>query len=59
MRDESNGGRGDDRYNFFVCCLSLAKEPLSVQERRITGGKMKVVAKEIRKPLSAPITIRE
>jgi len=57
--NKGDGGRSDARYNFFVCYLSLAKEPLSVAERRITGGKKKVVAKEISKPFSNALITRE
>lgn len=53
MVEEVDGGRGDDRYNFFVSYLSIAKEPLSAKERHITGGKRKVVVHEVSKPLLA------
>jgi hypothetical protein len=38
--------------------LNLHTEPLSAEERALTGGKMKVVAKEVRKPFSASSVIR-
>ena len=53
------GGRSDGRYNFFVCHLLLAKEPLPVKERLVTGGKRKVVVKEVRKPFPSSLRTRE
>ncbi len=55
----TNGGRSDGRYIFFVCTLNLVAEPLSAEERRITGGKYKVVAKEVLKPFSSSLFTRE
>ena len=33
------GGRSDGRYNFFVCHLLFAKEPLPVKERLLRAQK--------------------
>ena len=46
------GGRSDARYYFFSCDLTLAKEPLSAEERARTGGKKKVVVREVIEPFA-------
>lgn len=47
-----NDGNSDGGYNFFLCSLTLEKEPISAAQKAETGGTFRMVAKEVRTPCS-------